>query len=91
MMGHPAMGIVWLVNRPVRIIVPIVGSTNDVLARMVAPKLQEAIGGVSPAAYAARRNSDGELPLQARNARVKLFSLPNPAAAATCLIGLSVR
>jgi tripartite-type tricarboxylate transporter receptor subunit TctC len=28
----------------VRIIVPIVGSTNDVLARMLAPKLQEALG-----------------------------------------------
>jgi tripartite-type tricarboxylate transporter receptor subunit TctC len=34
----------WAPSRPVRIIVPIVGSTNDVLARMVAPKLQEAIG-----------------------------------------------
>ena len=34
----------WLPTRPVRIIVPIVGSTNDVLARLVAPKLQEALG-----------------------------------------------
>jgi tripartite-type tricarboxylate transporter receptor subunit TctC len=34
----------WAPTRPVRIIVPIVGSTNDVLARLVAPKLQEAIG-----------------------------------------------
>jgi tripartite-type tricarboxylate transporter receptor subunit TctC len=34
----------WSPTRPVRIIVPIVGSTNDVLARLVAPKLQEAIG-----------------------------------------------
>ncbi|MDB5750020.1 MAG: Tripartite tricarboxylate transporter family receptor [Ramlibacter sp.] len=34
----------WGPNRPVRIIVPIVGSTNDVVARLVAPKLQEAIG-----------------------------------------------
>jgi tripartite-type tricarboxylate transporter receptor subunit TctC len=34
----------WAPNRPVRIIVPIVGSTNDVLARLVAPKLQEALG-----------------------------------------------
>lgn len=34
----------WKPNRPVRIIVPIVGSTNDVLARLVAPKLQEAFG-----------------------------------------------
>jgi len=34
----------WAPSRPVRIIVPIVGSTNDVLARIVAPKLQEALG-----------------------------------------------
>jgi tripartite-type tricarboxylate transporter receptor subunit TctC len=34
----------WAPSRPVRIIVPIVGSTNDVVARLVAPKLQEAIG-----------------------------------------------
>ncbi len=34
----------WKPSRPVRIIVPIVGSTNDVLARLVAPKLQEAFG-----------------------------------------------
>ena len=34
----------WKPIKPVRIIVPIVGSTNDVLARMIAPKLQEAFG-----------------------------------------------
>ena len=34
----------WAPSRPVRIIVPIVGSTNDVLARIIQPKLQEAIG-----------------------------------------------
>jgi len=34
----------WRPSRPVRIIVPIVGSTNDVLARLVAPKLQEVFG-----------------------------------------------
>ena len=34
----------WAPSRPVRIIVPIVGSTNDVLARLVAPKLSEALG-----------------------------------------------
>ena len=34
----------WLPTKPVRIIVPIVGSTNDVVARLVAPKLSEAIG-----------------------------------------------
>lgn len=34
----------WRPSKPVRIIVPIVGSTNDVLARLVAPKLQAAFG-----------------------------------------------
>ncbi len=34
----------WSPTKPVKIIVPIVGSTNDVLARIVAPKLAEAIG-----------------------------------------------
>jgi tripartite-type tricarboxylate transporter receptor subunit TctC len=34
----------WAPTRPVRIIVPIVGSTNDVVARLVAPKLSEALG-----------------------------------------------
>jgi tripartite-type tricarboxylate transporter receptor subunit TctC len=34
----------WEPTRPVRIIVPIVGSTNDVVARLVAPKLSEALG-----------------------------------------------
>ena len=34
----------WSPSKAVRIIVPIVGSTNDVLARMVAPHLQEAVG-----------------------------------------------
>ncbi len=34
----------WAPTKPVRIIVPIVGSTNDVLARLVAPKLQQALG-----------------------------------------------
>lgn len=34
----------WAPAKPVRIILPIVGSTNDVLARIVAPKLQEALG-----------------------------------------------
>lgn len=39
-----AQGADWQPTKPVRIIVPIVGSTNDVLARLVAPKLQEALG-----------------------------------------------
>ena len=34
----------WAPTKPVRIVVPIVGSTNDVLARLIAPKLQEALG-----------------------------------------------
>ena len=34
----------WSPTKPVRIIVPIVGSTNDVVARLVAPKLSDAIG-----------------------------------------------
>ena len=34
----------WQPSKPVRIVVPIVGSTNDVLARLIAPKLSEAIG-----------------------------------------------
>lgn len=34
----------WAPSKTVRIVVPIVGSTNDVLARLVAPELQKAIG-----------------------------------------------
>jgi tripartite-type tricarboxylate transporter receptor subunit TctC len=34
----------WLPTKPIRIVVPIVGSTNDVLARLVAPELQKALG-----------------------------------------------
>ena len=34
----------WTPSKPVKIIVPITGSTNDVLARLVAPKLQVALG-----------------------------------------------
>jgi len=34
----------WMPTKPVRIIVPITGSTNDVLARLIAPKLQEVFG-----------------------------------------------
>ncbi len=61
----------WAPSRPVRIIVPIVGSTNDVLARLVAPKLSEALGqpvtvenkpgagGNIGADYVARQPADG--------------------------------
>ena len=34
----------WAPDKPVHIVVPIVGSTNDVLARLIAPKLQLALG-----------------------------------------------
>lgn len=40
----PAYAQEWAPSKSVRIVVPIVGSTNDVLARLIAPKLQEAIG-----------------------------------------------
>ena len=34
----------WAPTKAIKIIVPIVGSTNDTLARLIAPKLQEALG-----------------------------------------------
>jgi tripartite-type tricarboxylate transporter receptor subunit TctC len=34
----------WSPTKPVRIVVPITGSTNDALARLVAPRLSEALG-----------------------------------------------
>jgi tripartite-type tricarboxylate transporter receptor subunit TctC len=43
-MVKPAFAQEWAPSKPVRIIVPIVGSTNDAIARLVAPRLQEAIG-----------------------------------------------
>jgi tripartite-type tricarboxylate transporter receptor subunit TctC len=43
-LGTGAFAQEWAPTKPVRIIVPIVGSTNDVLARLIAPKLQEALG-----------------------------------------------
>jgi len=39
-----AQGADWRPSKPVRIIVPIVGSTNDVLARLIGPELQKAFG-----------------------------------------------
>lgn len=42
--GSAALAQEWTPTKPVRIIVPIIGSTNDVLARLIAPKLQEAFG-----------------------------------------------
>ena len=61
----------WAPTKPIRIIVPIVGSTNDALARLVAPKLQELLGqpvvvenkpgagGNIGAEYVARATADG--------------------------------
>jgi tripartite-type tricarboxylate transporter receptor subunit TctC len=34
----------WAPSRPVRIVVPVQGTTNDVLARLVAPRLGDALG-----------------------------------------------
>jgi tripartite-type tricarboxylate transporter receptor subunit TctC len=41
---HVALAQEWAPTKPVRIVVPIVGSTNDVLARLVAPELQKVFG-----------------------------------------------
>lgn len=61
----------WAPDHPVHIIVPIIGSTNDLLGRLVASKLQEAIGqpvvvenkagagGTIGANYVARSKPDG--------------------------------
>ena len=40
----PAQAQEWSPSKTVRIVVPIIGSTNDVLARLVAPELQKALG-----------------------------------------------
>jgi tripartite-type tricarboxylate transporter receptor subunit TctC len=34
----------WTATKPIRIIVPVIGTTNDVLARLVAPELSKALG-----------------------------------------------
>lgn len=44
MLSMEAFAQEWVPTKPVRIVVPIVGSTNDALARLLAPKLQEALG-----------------------------------------------
>lgn len=43
-LSAPALAQEWAPTKTVRIVVPIVGSTNDVLARLVAPELQKALG-----------------------------------------------
>jgi tripartite-type tricarboxylate transporter receptor subunit TctC len=43
-LAAPAMAQEWKPSKVVRIVVPIVGSTNDVLARLVAPELQKVLG-----------------------------------------------
>ena len=40
----PAQAQEWAPSKTVRIVVPIVGSTNDVVARLVAPELQKVLG-----------------------------------------------
>ncbi len=44
MAAAPALAQDWAPTKAVRIIVPIVGGTNDVIARLVAPELQKALG-----------------------------------------------
>ncbi|MBM3367289.1 MAG: tripartite tricarboxylate transporter substrate binding protein [Betaproteobacteria bacterium] len=34
----------WSPSRPIRIVVPVLGGTNDLVARLVAPRLQDAVG-----------------------------------------------
>ena len=43
-LAGPAPAQEWAPSKTVRIVVPIVGGTNDVLARLVAPELQKALG-----------------------------------------------
>jgi hypothetical protein len=40
----PAWSQDWSPSKPIKMVVPIVGSTNDTIARLVAPRLQEAFG-----------------------------------------------
>ena len=42
--AFPVLAQDWAPTKPVRIIVPVVGGTNDLVARLVAPKLQEVLG-----------------------------------------------
>lgn len=74
----------WAPTQPVRIIVPIVGSTNDLLARLVAPELSKALGqsvivenkpgagGNIGAAMAARAAPDGHTLLVGYNGPIAI-------------------
>ena len=42
-LSMPALAQEWAPTKTVRIVVPIVGSTNDVLARLIAPELSRAV------------------------------------------------
>jgi tripartite-type tricarboxylate transporter receptor subunit TctC len=42
--GAPALAQEWTPTKPIKIIVPVVGTTNDQLARLVAPELAKALG-----------------------------------------------
>ena len=44
LLAAPAFAEEWAPSRSVRIIVPIVGGTNDIVARLVAPELQKVFG-----------------------------------------------
>jgi tripartite-type tricarboxylate transporter receptor subunit TctC len=44
LLGNTCFAQEWSPSKPVRVIVPIVGSTNDVLARLIAPELSRAVG-----------------------------------------------
>jgi tripartite-type tricarboxylate transporter receptor subunit TctC len=43
-LAGPALAADWVPTKTVRIIVPIIGGTNDVIARLVAPELEKALG-----------------------------------------------
>jgi tripartite-type tricarboxylate transporter receptor subunit TctC len=43
-LAGPSLAQEWMPTKTVRIVVPIVGSTNDVIARLVAPELQKVFG-----------------------------------------------
>jgi tripartite-type tricarboxylate transporter receptor subunit TctC len=44
LLAGPVRAEEWAPSKPVRIVVPMIGSTNDALARLLAPELQRALG-----------------------------------------------